>query len=141
MFVRPVLPGIVEIHVHLPGIRMREFSKLQIDNDEAAQLSMKEEQIDSIPFVADAQPTLARDECEVTAEFDQEAFETTNQRLFQFRFRVFIFQAKEFEGEGIFDFSFSAQIITRLRLGLHYFVGQCGRVIQFSVDSKLMGLK
>jgi hypothetical protein len=51
---RPVLAGVVQIEIHPSGIGMREFSDLQIDNDQTAQASMKEQQVDAIPLVADA---------------------------------------------------------------------------------------
>ena len=42
---------------------------------EAPQLAVKEQQIDSIPFIADAEAALASDESEITAEFQQGPFE------------------------------------------------------------------
>jgi hypothetical protein len=64
-----MLPRIVEIHVHLASIAVSESAALEIDDDEAPQLAMKEQQIDPIPFIADAEAALASDKSEIAAEF------------------------------------------------------------------------
>lgn len=51
--------------VHLSGIRMREFPKIQIHDDEASEPSVKKQQIDPVPLVSDAQPMLASNKREV----------------------------------------------------------------------------
>ena len=48
---------------------MSEPAALEIDDDEAPQLAMKEQQIDAIPFIADAEAALASDKSEIAAEF------------------------------------------------------------------------
>ena len=45
IFIRvgPMLACIIQIQIHLSGIRMRKFANFQIDDDKAAQSPMKEE--------------------------------------------------------------------------------------------------
>jgi len=64
----PMFARLVEIHVHLAGIGVCEPAALEINHDEATQLAMKEEQIDAIPFVANAEAALASDKSEVAAK-------------------------------------------------------------------------
>jgi hypothetical protein len=68
-FVRPMFARVVEIHVHLASIGMSEPAALEIDDDEAPQLAMKEQQIDAILFIADAEAALASDKSEIASEF------------------------------------------------------------------------
>ena len=78
-----MLAGIIQIKVHLAGIGVREFSGFEIDEHEALQPPMKEHQIDTIPFVTDAEALLASDEGEIVAQLEQEMFKVKNQCLFQ----------------------------------------------------------
>lgn len=57
-----MLTGVVEIQIHLAGIGMSEFSKLQFHNNQRPKSTVKEEQIDSIPFRADPKAFLSRHE-------------------------------------------------------------------------------
>ena len=82
-FVRPVLLGIVQVKVHLPRVGVGELADLQVDDDQAAQAAVEEEQVDPIPLVADPQTLLTPDEGEVAAEFEQEVFELPDQGVFQ----------------------------------------------------------
>jgi hypothetical protein len=58
----------------LSGVGVRELAELQVDDDQATKAPMKEEQIDAIPFIADAQSMLAADECEVAAQIYDDPF-------------------------------------------------------------------
>ena len=40
---RPMLAGVVEVEMHLPGIGMRESIELQVDDHEAAQATVEKE--------------------------------------------------------------------------------------------------
>lgn len=42
----PVFARVVEIEMHLSGIGVRELAEFQVDDDQAAQLSVKEEQVE-----------------------------------------------------------------------------------------------
>ena len=88
-----MLAHVIQIKVHLPSVGVSELSKFQVNDDEAAEFAMEEQQIDSIPFVAHSQPALTRDEREVATELG---------------FGVFVFQSKELQHERIFDFLFGA---------------------------------
>jgi len=68
-FARPVFARVIQIHMHLSSIGVSESSALEVDDDEAAQLAMKKQQIDAIPFIADAEATLASDKSEIAAKF------------------------------------------------------------------------
>ena len=52
--VGPVFAGVVEVEVHLAGVGVGELAELQVDDDQAAELAVEEEEVDAIPFVADA---------------------------------------------------------------------------------------
>ena len=67
----PVFAGVIQIQVHLPDIGMAEPAQLQIENNQAAQAAMEEEQVHAIPFVVNTQPALATDKGEVIAEFER----------------------------------------------------------------------
>ncbi len=90
--------------MHLPGVGVREAAQIHIDDDEAAQTSMKEKQVYPIPFVINSEATLARDEREIVAEFEQEMHEVMHERILQIGLGVFVLQAEEFEHERILDF-------------------------------------
>jgi hypothetical protein len=65
----PVLAGVVQVEVHLASVRVGEPIQLEVDDEEASQATMEEQQVDSIPSVPDAQLTLPTHEGEVAAEF------------------------------------------------------------------------
>src|SRR5439155_18500349 len=100
----PMLASVVQIHVHLARIGMGKPAALEIDDDKAAELAMKEHQIDAIPFVADAEPALPTDKSEVAAEFQEKSLEMQNERLFDVGLGVFIFESEKLEDVRIFDF-------------------------------------
>lgn len=113
--VRPVLARVIEIEVHLSGVGVRELAELQVDYDQATKTSMKEEQIDAVPFITDAQPTLAADECEVAAQFHQEVLQLVDKRLFQVAFRILILEVEKLQDERILDRFFRRHRIGRRR--------------------------
>jgi len=94
--------------MHLSSIGVSESSALEVDDDEAAQLAMKKQQIDAIPFIADAEAALASDKSEIAAKFSQETFEMQNERFFNFGLGILIFEAEKFEHVRIFDFPLQA---------------------------------
>jgi hypothetical protein len=79
----PVLAGVVEVEVHLPSVRVAEFANLEIDDDQAAQLTVEENEIDAKPSVVDAKPALATEEGEVVARLQEEVCEVLDERYFQ----------------------------------------------------------
>ena len=82
---------------------MRELADLQVDHDQAPQFAMEKQQVDAIPVLVYAQAPLASNESEVIAQFEQEVFEPMDQRGFQIRFRVLVFEAQELQYVGILD--------------------------------------
>jgi hypothetical protein len=67
-----------------------KLADLQVDDNQTAQSPMEEKQVDAIPFCADTEPPLARNEREIVAEFQKESFELPDKRVFEIRFRVLI---------------------------------------------------
>lgn len=61
--------------MHLPGIGVRELSDLQVDDDQAAQLAVKEDEVHAVPLVAHTKPPLPSHEGERTSELQQEGLE------------------------------------------------------------------
>jgi len=74
---------------------------------------MGKQQIDAIPLLADAQPTLPADEREVPAEFQEKPFQMLQERLLQLAFGVFVLQVKKLENHRVFHFFFGADAILR----------------------------
>ena len=99
--VLPVLAGVVEVEVHLAGVGVGEGAELEINDDEAAQAAVEEEEVHAIPDIADAEAALASDEGEVAAEFEQEVFEMADERVFEVGLGVFVLEIQEFEHERI----------------------------------------
>ena len=66
---RPMLPGVVQVEVHLAGVRMGELPKFKVNEDQALQAAMEENQVDPIPLVPHPEPFLSGDEREVGAQF------------------------------------------------------------------------
>lgn len=77
-----MLLGIVAVHMHLPHIGMSKAAQLQVDNDQASQFAMEEQQIHPILSLVDAQPALPPDEGEAFAQFQQEVFPPPDQGRF-----------------------------------------------------------
>ena len=100
----PMFARVVEIHVHLAGVGVGEPATLEIDDDEASELAMKEQQIDAIPFVADAEAALPADESEIAAELHEKPFDMPDERFFDVGLGVFVLEAEKFEDVWIFDF-------------------------------------
>jgi hypothetical protein len=44
--------------VHLPGVGVGELAELQVDDDQAAEFAVEEQEVDPVPLVADAEPLL-----------------------------------------------------------------------------------
>ena len=90
--------------MHLAGIGVSELAALQIDDDETPKLAMEEQQIDAIPFVADAKATLASDKSEIAAELQKKTLEMQNQRFFDVGLGIFFLEPEELENVRVFDF-------------------------------------
>ena len=75
---RPVFAGVIAVEMHLAGIGVGELAGLKVDDDQAPQLAVIEEQVDPIPCIADPKTPLAADKGEVATQFEQECFEVGN---------------------------------------------------------------
>ncbi len=135
----PMFAGVVEVKVHLAGIGVGEGTDFEIDDDQAIELAMKEEEIDAEPLIADAQTALAADECEVVAEFEEEGLEMGDQGVFEFGFGVFVLEAEEFEDEGVFDLLFRGKKVAGrffVALDEHggFIFGEKGAFVEEGID-------
>ena len=59
--------GEFAVHVHLAHIGMVKAAEFQVDDDQAAQTTVKEEQVNPIPRLVDSQATLSAYKREVAA--------------------------------------------------------------------------
>ena len=99
----PVLAGIVQIEVHLAGVRVAEPADLEVDDQQAAQPAVKEQQINAEPGVIQTQPALATDEGKIVAQLRQKVGQMLDQCRFEVGFRVLVPEVEEFQNERIFD--------------------------------------
>ena len=79
----PVLPRIIQIQVHLSGIRVRELAELKVDDDEASESSVEKQQINTIPLVPNTQSVLAPDKGEIASELEEENLEFAKQSVLE----------------------------------------------------------
>jgi hypothetical protein len=93
----PVFPCIVEVKVHLPGIGVSELAEFEIDQQQAAQAPVIENQVHPIPFITDTQPLLSSPKGEIASQFKQKSLQAMNKCLFQVTLRILILETKEFE--------------------------------------------
>ena len=90
---------------------MRECVRFQVDDDEAAEPAVVEEQIDPVPRIADAKAALASNECEVATQLQQESFQVKDQGFFDFGLGVFVFEAQKLQHQGVFDLLLGGDLI------------------------------
>ncbi len=89
--------------MHLAHIRVGQAAEFQIDDDQAAQPAMKQQQIHAIPGLVDAQSTLPSHEGEAFPKFQQETCQTLRQGGFQVGFRVFVLEIEKLQHIRILD--------------------------------------
>ena len=99
----PILLGIVAVHVHLPRVGMRQLAQLQVNDDEAAQTPVKQQQVNAIPGLVNPQPALPPDKGEIAAKLQQKVPEPVNQRVFKLGLGVFVLEVQELQHIGVFD--------------------------------------
>ncbi|MGC4106205.1 MAG: hypothetical protein QM753_07595 [Thermomicrobiales bacterium] len=95
---------------------MGELARLEVNDDQAAEAAVEEEQVNTVPRVADTQAALPADEGEVAAEFEEEGLEVANEGLFQIGFRVLVLEPKELKDERILDLFLGADEVLRFAL-------------------------
>src|SRR3546814_1605914 len=94
---------VVAIQVHLAYVGMGQRAELQVDDDQAAQLAMEEQQIDAIPSLVDAQTSLPPDEGKAIAQLRQEVLRPPNQGLFEVGLGIFVLEVEELKHIRVFD--------------------------------------
>ena len=94
-----------DLHVHLADVSVGELLGFEINEDEALQQVVVEDQIDVevAGFRADAE--LASDEGEAFAQLHEEVAQTSDEGIFEFAFGGMgvLGEAEEFEDVGVFD--------------------------------------
>ena len=100
---RPVLAGVVQIHVHLPRIGMAELPHLEVDDQQALQAAVKEQEVDTKPAVVQPQAALAAHEGEIVAQLQQKIGQMLDECVFQVGFRIFVLETQELQHERVFD--------------------------------------
>jgi hypothetical protein len=68
IWICPMLARVIQVEIHLSGVGVSEFTKFQLDNDQASKPSMEEEQIDPIPLCAHSQSLLTSNESKIIAQ-------------------------------------------------------------------------
>ena len=96
-----MLSGAIQVHVHLPRIGMCEAADLQVDDHQAAQASVEQQQVNAEPLVIDAQTALPSDERKVATEFQPESFQALDQRRFELVLGIFVFEFEELQDVGV----------------------------------------
>ena len=134
-----MLPRVVEIEVHLPGISVGELADLEVNYHQAAEPAVEEEEVDAIPLVADAQATLATDEGKLAAQLEEEGLEVVDERLFQIVLGVLVLETEELEDERIAHLFVGAEGVAGLclcALGEHGSLvpGEGGTLIELGGD-------
>src|SRR5579883_3203191 len=95
---------------------MYESPNFKVNDEKASQSPMEEHQVNAKPFMADPQSLLPSDKRKFVAEFQQEGFKMSDERIFQFVLGVFVFETKKFEQQRIANFFISGDGIIGFRL-------------------------
>ena len=109
----PVFACVVQVKVHLSGIRMGEFSEFEVYYYKTAQTAVEEEKINAVPFIANTQTPLPSDESKIAAKFKEKVFELFDQGLFKITFRILILKPEKFKHKGIFNLFFRRNKVIR----------------------------
>ena len=99
----PVLLGVTQVDVHLAGVGVGELAGLDVNDDQATESAVVEEQVDPVPVVADAEPLLPAQEGEVAAEFQEEALEVQDQGLLELALGILVLQVQELQDQRVLD--------------------------------------
>lgn len=98
--------GIVKIHMHLPCVGIGELTKLEVNDDQTTQPTVKEEQIDSELLLPNPQPVLVTYESKVAAQLQKEALNVPNKGFFQIVLGILVFEIQKFKHKRVFQFFF-----------------------------------
>ena len=89
--------------MHLADVGVAELPQFEVDDHQAAQTTVEEQEVDPVPLVADSQTPLPADEGEVLAQLQQERLQVPDQSLFQVGLGVFVLQSQELQDERVLD--------------------------------------
>ena len=85
-----MLAGVIEIEVHLSGIRITESIRLEVYDEQTTETPVEEKKIDTKPRIVEAKSLLASEKSEVVTQLQQEVREMADERLFEITFRVLV---------------------------------------------------
>src|ERR1035437_4301932 len=92
-----------EVEVHLAGILRLKCAHPQVDNDEASELQVVEEQVKPEILSSNIKRHLAPDEGETHAEFDEELAQVREKSLFEIALVGFLSEGEKVEVVWIFE--------------------------------------
>ena len=95
-----MLPGVVKVQVHLAGIGVGELADLEVDDHQAPEAAVEEQQIDAEPLVADAQAPLAADEGKVVSD-SAVSLEVRDERFLQIVLGILVLEIEELQDERV----------------------------------------
>ena len=104
----PVEPAQVE--VDLSGVGGFEAPDLQLDDHQAAQTAMIEEQVDVVVVAIDHDPLLALDKGEAAAQREQELLDLAEERRLQVLLAVRVAEAEEVQQVRILEDEFGREL-------------------------------
>src|SRR5207244_3654560 len=95
----------IHVHLHLTEVLMRELPQLQVDEDEAAEQPIVEDEVDVEVIALEREPLLSRDEAEAFPHLEEEFLEPADDRLFEIPLlrRRLLAKVEELEDERILD--------------------------------------
>ena len=98
-----MLTGVIAVQVHLPGVGVGQLTELEVDDHEAAQPAVEEDEVHAVPRVADPETPLAADEGKLWSQLEQERLQPPDQRLLQLGFGVLVLEVEELQQVGVLD--------------------------------------
>ena len=94
---RQVFLGVVQVQVHLAGVRVGELTTLELDYYQATQHAVEQEKVDPVPLVVDADSLLPGHERGSRRPFPAETSPCAEQHVLQVAFAVFVFQIEKLQ--------------------------------------------
>lgn len=92
-----------QVEVHLACVLRLERAGLQIDDNEAPEFEVIEEEVDLVVLAGDLQPVLTANEGEARSQFEEELLDVLNESGFYVSLISILGQCEEIEVVGIFQ--------------------------------------
>ena len=89
--------------MHLPGVGVGERPDLQVDDHDASEAPVVEQQVHPVPPAADAQTPLPAHEAEIVPQLQEEGLQVADEGLFEVALGVLVLQVEELQDEGVLD--------------------------------------